>query len=121
LFIVEDDPVAQYFYQEILTEHGYEIVGIANDGEKAVSMFKSFSEKPKVILMDYRMPIKIGIEATQEILQIDYKTKIIFASADKNVKEKALDIGGFSFKEKPFDIEHLLSKIEMALENSNSQ
>ena len=67
------------------------------------------------------MPIKNGIEATQEILQIDSTTKIIFASADKNIKEKALAIGACSFKDKPFDINYLLNNIKKALQNSNSQ
>ncbi len=101
--------------KELLTLKGFEIVGVANNGEKAVSMFKSFSEKPKVILMDYRMPIKNGLEATKEILQIDNNAKIIFTSADESVKEEALALGAFSFKNKPFDIEYLISNIEKAL------
>jgi len=92
------------------------LAGIAQDGEMAVSMFKSFSEKPKVILMDHRMPIKNGIEASKEILQIDISTKIIFLSADTSVKKEVLSIGAFSFKDKPFTVEHLVNNIKKALE-----
>lgn len=77
-------------------------------------MFKSFSEKPNVILMDHRMPIKNGIEATQEILQIDSNTKIIFTSADERIKEEALALGAFCFIDKPFDIENLITCIKKA-------
>ena len=101
--------------KELLILNGFEIAGVANNGEKAVSMFKSFLEKPEVILMDHRMPIKNGLEATKEILKIDNNTKIIFTSADESVKEDALAIGAFSFKNKPFEIEHLISNIEKAL------
>ena len=62
------------------------------------------------------MPIKCGIEATQEILQIDRNTKIIFASADERIKEKALDLGAFCFMDKPFDIKDLITNIKKALE-----
>ncbi|MCJ7772039.1 MAG: response regulator, partial [Desulfobacterales bacterium] len=107
VFIVEDNLATQYLYQEVLTAHGYEIAGIANDGEEAVNMFKSFSEKPKIILMDHRMPNKNGIEAMQEILQIEKTTKIILASADEIVKKEALAIGAWSFIDKPFDKEYI--------------
>jgi two-component system chemotaxis response regulator CheY len=105
--------------KELLIYRGYEIAGIANNGEKAVFMFKSFLEKPKVILMDYRMPIKNGIETTKEILQINTTIKIIFMSADESVKEEALAIGAFCFVDKPFDIELLITSIKKALEISS--
>ncbi len=59
--------------------------------------------KPDVVIMDHRMPIKSGIEATEEILEFDKNAKIIFASTDKTVKEIALSIGALIFEEKPFD------------------
>ncbi len=91
------------------------MIGIASDGEEAILMFKSFETKPKLILMDNRMPIKSGLEATKEILQIDKKVKIIFISADMSIKEEALSIGAFSFYEKPFSLDHLLDEIVNAI------
>ena len=62
------------------------------------------------------MPIKNGIEATKEILQLDGSTKIIFTSADNSVKEEALSIGAFCFVDKPFDIKILINSIKKASE-----
>ncbi len=92
------------------------MAGIAENGEEAINMFKSFSNKPKIILMDHRMPEKTGIEATKEILQIDKRVKIIFLSADVSIKEEAYAIGAFSFSEKPFTIKYLINEINKALE-----
>ena len=61
------------------------------------------------------MPIKNGIEATKEILQIDSNTKIIFTSADERIKEEALALGSFCFINKPFDIEDLINCIKKAM------
>ena len=116
MFIVEDDPSIQRFYKKILTINRYEVAGIAKNGEEAVSMFKSFSEKPEVIIMDYRMPIKNGIEASKEILQINDNTKIIFASGDNSIKEEVLLNGVYSFLDKPFSIRRLITCIKRALE-----
>jgi len=116
VFIVEDDPSIQRLYKRILTKNRYEVAGIAKNGEEAVSMFKSFSEKPEVIIMDYRMPIKNGIEASKEILQINDNTKIIFASGDNSIKEKVLLNGVYCFLDKPFSIRQLITHIKRALE-----
>ncbi len=37
--------------------------------------------------MDYRMPVKNGIETTEEILNINHNTKVIFITSDEEVKE----------------------------------
>ncbi|GAH73370.1 unnamed protein product [marine sediment metagenome] len=58
------------------------------------------------------MPVKDGIEATKEIFDIDQKVKVIFASADMSVKEKALSMGIVGFLSKPFSLEKLVKKIE---------
>lgn len=79
-------------------------------------MYNRFSTKPDIILMDHRMPIKNGIEATKEIFQnsSNIKPKIIFISADRSIKEIALSIGVISFKNKPFSLERLFNNIEKA-------
>ncbi len=93
------------------------MAGVAENGVKAINMFKSFSNKPKIILMDHRMPEKSGIEATKEILQIDKRVKIIFFSADARVEEEAYSIGAFGFKVKPFTITCLIDEVKRALES----
>jgi DNA-binding NtrC family response regulator len=61
------------------------------------------------------MPLKNGIEAAKEILQINNTSKIIFASADQSIKEIALSIGAISFKEKPFNMKKLINNVQKAL------
>ncbi len=117
VFIVDDEYSLQYFYEQVLTINGFGVAGIANNGIEAVSMFKSFSNKPQVILMDQRMPEMTGIEASKLILQIDNRVKIIFISADASVKEEALSIGAFLFIDKIFTIEELINAINKAIEN----
>jgi len=112
VFIVEDDKSIQMLYQKILKLVGFTVIGIANNGDEAVSMFKAFNDKPEIIIMDHRMPVKNGIEATKEILLIDNTVKIIFASADKSVRDEALAIGSVGFIDKPFSLDRLVKKIK---------
>ncbi|TFF88927.1 MAG: response regulator [Promethearchaeota archaeon] len=112
IFIVEDDFSLENLYKSIISFIGYNIVAVANNGEEAVEIYKSLEQKPDIIIMDNRMPIKNGLEATKEILEIDNEVKIIFASADLSIKEKALMIGAKAFLEKPFAIKTLKETIE---------
>ena len=117
ILIVEDDHSLRLLYEKALSIKGYNVIGSAKDGEEAVKLYKDFKDKPEIILMDHRMPVKNGIEASEEILanSSEIKPKIIFASADKTIKETALSIGAFSFKDKPFSLERLFKNIQKAL------
>ena len=117
ILIVDDEPALQFYYEKVLKYNDFEVAGIAENGLEAVNMFKSLTKKPKVILMDQRMPEMTGLEATKIILQIEIRTKIIFISADISIKEEALTIGAFSFWIKPYRIEDLIIDINRAIEN----
>lgn len=63
--------------------------------------------------MDYHMPYKNGLEATQAILEIDKTAKIVIASGDPTIKQNALASGAICFIEKPFDLVQLSQQINV--------
>jgi two-component system chemotaxis response regulator CheY len=112
IFIVDDDQSLQRLYSLILKEAGFSIIGTAINGKDAVEKYNNLNEKPDVILMDHRMPIKNGLDAMGEILKINKNEKIIFASADITVKDKAISMGAIAFLDKPFKMHELLESIQ---------
>jgi two-component system, chemotaxis family, chemotaxis protein CheY len=112
IFIVEDEFDLMEFYIDALETSGYEVVGYAANGAEAVEKFKKLEVRPDVIIMDHRMPLKSGVEATREILAIDPSARVIFASADKSVEPEARSLGISSFKTKPFSLERLINNID---------
>lgn len=68
--------------------------------------------KPDIIIMDYRMPLKDGLEATRELLKLNPDFKIVFASADVSVKREAVAVGAKAFIEKPFRMDLFLTTIQ---------
>lgn len=122
ILIVEDDRSLRQLYEKALSFNGYNVIQpSAKNGEEAIAIFKNTEKKPDVIIMDHRMPVKNGLEATEEILKLDENIQVIFASADKSVREKALSMGVISFKDKPFTLQRLFSNIKKALKKKNAQ
>ncbi len=100
-----------------MNRHGFSDILIAHNGQEAVDLYYNSETKPDVIIMDYRMPKKNGIEATKEILNLNNKVKIIFATADDSIKKEVSLLGVFSILIKPFNISSLIENVKKALEN----
>ena len=61
------------------TEPDMEVVAEAGDGVEAIDLFNQ--HKPDLVLMDSRMTVKNGIEATVEILRKDPKARVLILTA----------------------------------------
>ncbi len=118
VLIAEDNELNAEILIEILKDSGFE-VGYAVDGSQAVEMFaQSKPNEYGVVLMDMRMPVMDGCEASKKIRSLDRpdaKTVPIFACTANSFKEdriKAFDSGMNDFLTKPIDIKALLQKME---------
>lgn len=121
ILLVDDVEANLIIGSELLKNRGY-VVDLARNGAEAVEM-ASLTEY-SVILMDMRMPILNGLEATQKIRNSGGKntaTPIIAltANAEKSEIERCLEGGMNGFVSKPFDIERLHQTIEDRLAESS--
>ncbi|MCJ7561809.1 MAG: response regulator [Thermoplasmata archaeon] len=112
VMIVDDELFIVELYRDILQLRGYKVMITAFDGEEGVRKYSSASEKPDVIIMDHRMPVMNGVEATKEIMRENPKQKIVFVSADVMVEAEARDAGAAEFLPKPFRMDDLIEKME---------
>jgi two-component system chemotaxis response regulator CheY len=112
IFLVDDEEFIIELYRDLLEAKGHTVIGVASDGDEAVKKYKDFGKKPVIVIMDQRMPVKDGVTATQEILKMNPDAKILFGSADLQIKGDAIKAGAKDFLLKPFRIEELLEAIE---------
>ncbi len=107
IMIVDDEKFLHELYSRILGLKGYHVVASAHNGEEAVELYSGMAERPDLILMDHRMPVKNGLEAMREILAIDPDVQVVFLTADSSVGEEAIELGAADIILKPFRMDVL--------------
>jgi DNA-binding NtrC family response regulator len=115
IFVVEDDAAFNKLISSyIKTKNEYEVYSYLS-GEDCL---EKIHKKPDVVLMDYELPFRTGIE-TMSVIKKKYPgTIIIFLSGQTNVKVavEALKEGAFDYIVKDNHAkENALNKIEQAL------
>lgn len=111
ILIAEDDQPSYYLLREILRQNNINSYHV-NNGRDAVEMMKEH-EDINLVIMDVKMPVMNGIEATQEIKKLKSKVPIIAQSAfvNENDIKSAIEAGCNDYITKPIKIKELLNKI----------
>ena len=116
ILIVDDAAFMRMMIKDILSKNGYEIVGEAADGVKAVEKYQEYNLI--LVTMDITMPEMDGITALKEIKKMNPQAKVIMCSAmgQQAMVIDAIQAGAKDFIVKPFQAERVLEAINKALE-----
>ncbi|MCD2348138.1 response regulator transcription factor [Clostridium guangxiense] len=103
LLIADDDAIVREGFKMVLgMDESFEIIGAVENGQKAVEFCQS--NEVDVALLDVRMPIKNGVEATREICEKS-KTKVLILTTfdDDEFINDAIKYGakGYLLKSNP--------------------
>jgi len=112
ILIVEDDETSNLFLNTILKEQNIETISATN-GNEAIKLCRNNPDLD-LILMDIKMPVMDGYEATRQIREFN-KDIIIIAQTAHGLagdREKALVVGCNEHIPKPIEKKKLLSLIE---------
>ena len=122
VLVVDDDPDIVEILKYNLKNSGYSVKSAGN-GLEAIKKAKKFI--PDIILMDVMMPEMSGIEACEEIKNIDQLSQaiIIFLSArsEDYTQISAYDAGADDYISKPVKPKILLKKISNIAKKINSE
>jgi len=111
--IAEDETLIRMDLAEMLTEEGYDVVGQAGDGAKAVELAREL--RPDLVILDVKMPVLDGIAAAEQIAGNRIAPVVILtAFSQRDLVERARDAGAMAYLVKPFTKADLVPAIEMA-------
>lgn len=114
ILIVEDESIIRLDLSSIFTENGYEVVGEAGDGEKAIEL--AFSLVPDLIIMDIKMPKLDGLKASKIISKkIDVPIILLTAYSQKEFVEQSKYANVVAYLVKPISEVDLIPAVEVAL------
>ena len=111
--IADDQTLVRSGFRMILRAAGIDVVGEAEDGAAAVRDVMLL--KPDVVLMDIRMPVMDGLEATRRIVPAVPDTRVLILTTfdlDKYVYT-ALTVGASGFLLKDVSPEHLVAAVQL--------
>ncbi len=114
VMITDDSLFIRNKLAKTLGERGYE-TALAKDGEQAVRVYRE--ARPDAVLMDITMPGKSGLDALNEIIELDPHARVIMLTAldQKSVAATALVAGAKDFMAKPVRPEQLMAALEKVL------
>jgi response regulator NasT len=111
--IAEDEALIRMDLAEMLAEEGYDVVGEAGDGERAVELVESV--RPDLVILDVKMPKLDGIAAAERIARQRIAPVVMLtAFSQRDLVERARDAGAMAYLVKPFVQADLVPAIEMA-------
>lgn len=113
VLIAEDDSLLAFTLKEQLEGRGCEVVGVVADGAKAVE--ESRSERPDVVLMDIRMPVMDGVQATRKIME-ENPTCVVMLTGFGHPTDvaQAEEAGAMAYLVKPVGGDQILPAVELA-------
>lgn len=113
VLVVDDQDLVRHGLRMILELGGVEVVGEAADGAAAVARAEEL--RPDVVLMDLRMPVMDGAEATRRIIEAGTSTVVALTTFDTDEHvASAIQAGAAGFLLKDVTSEGLVEAVRRA-------
>ncbi|MDD2972116.1 MAG: response regulator [Lachnospiraceae bacterium] len=112
ILICDDAAFMRMMIKDILTKNGYNVIGEAENGVKAIEKYLEL--KPDLTLMDITMPEMDGIGALKKIKEGDPAATVIMCSAmgQQAMVIESIQAGAKDFIVKPFQADRVLEAVK---------
>ena len=99
ILVAEDNKIQSFVISKLLADTGIQITSASN-GKEAADLCAN--EKFDIILMNIKMPLMDGFEATKEIRKFNKDVAIIAETNYGGIRERCLSEGFEDYIRKPF-------------------
>ncbi|MGX8833439.1 response regulator transcription factor [Amedibacillus sp. YH-ame6] len=123
VLIIDDDKLVCSSLKTIIEAKGVEVVAVGYNGEEAITLYEQ--HRPDVLMMDIRMEVMNGVDASERILQKHADAKILFLTTfnDDEYIIRALKMGvkGYILKQNFDSILPALEAVHMGQNVFNTE
>lgn len=111
ILIAEDDENMSKILKLYLEKEGYSVAAVFN-GKDTIAYLEE--HQVDLLLLDWMLPCKSGIEICKEVKMLDIPIKIIMITAKTTTDDEllGLTVGADDYIKKPFDMKILLLRIK---------
>lgn len=120
ILVVDDEVRMRKLIKDFLVKKEYNILE-AEDGEKALSLYKENKNKIALILLDVMMPKLDGWSVLRQIRQENELLPIVMLTARSEEQDElfGFELGATEYISKPFSPKILVARVEAILKRTN--
>ena len=115
VLLVDDEESVRFVARDCLEKAGFDVL-TADNGHRAVELFRRHLGAIVLVLLDSRMPNLSGVETYRELRRIEPRVKVILCSGDSEPQATAGEAGLAGFLRKPFRLPDLIAKVREVVE-----
>uniref|UniRef100_A0A832G187 Sigma-54-dependent Fis family transcriptional regulator n=1 Tax=Ignavibacterium album TaxID=591197 RepID=A0A832G187_9BACT len=118
ILIIDDEQTQREVLKGYLDKKGYRTF-TSSSGNEGISVAKE--EQIDIILSDFKMPDKTGLEVLEEVKKINPEINFVLMTAYGTIENavKAMRLGAYDYLTKPVDLDELDLLLEKIIENKN--
>lgn len=112
--VIDDEESIREGCRQALESEGWR-AAVAPDGQRGLRLVEK--TKPRLVLLDLRMPTVGGLEVLEQLAQIDARIVpiVITGYGTVDTAVTSMKLGAFDFIAKPFEIDRLLEVVSRAM------
>ena len=116
ILVVDDEEMIRGVCVDLIEELGFEAL-VAADGEEALRIFRGYSDRISLVLLDQVMPDLDGVAVFRELRLIRPDIKVLLSSgySEQEVSERFIGLGLDGFIQKPFSLSLLSAELRRVL------
>lgn len=120
LLVIDDEPNVLYSLEKSLRSETIEVI-VAKNAREGIELVRS--QRPDVVVLDFRLPDMTGLEAFDRIRQIELRLPVIIITAYASTEAaiEAMKRGAYEYLLKPVDLHSFRDVVAGAMELSRLQ
>ena len=114
ILVAEDEPEMLRSYKLLLEDMGYEVV-TAKDGQECLDAYRLAKMQTgsfDLVILDYKMPRKNGMEVAQEIVAMSPTQRLLMITAYEGIIDPTQRPENMKVIGKPYDVDELVGMIK---------